>query len=323
MAILSKKPKETKPKNTLPSKRGSWRQDLSRNWTVYALFCPIFLYTLILSYIPMFGIIMAFEKYSVTKGYFGSPWVGFDNFISLFTDDQFPIAIRNTLAMSLLGCTVGFVAPIIFALLLTTLRSKRYKRIVQTFSYMPNFVAAVVVANLLIQFLANDGPITLLLHDVFGLDKQNWLANEQPPIFWFIMLFKGIWQGVGWGSIIYVAAISTVNGDLHEAAAIDGATRFQRIMRITLPCIMPTIVMMFVMQMGSLLNGNSDVLLLYMPSTYSVADNVYTFTYRYAFSAARNYGLSAASGLFQSVIGTALLLGSNWLSRKLSDSSLF
>lgn len=315
--------KEKAPRLRKPAPRNSWKHDLTHNWTVYALFAPIFVYVLVLSYIPMFGIIMAFERYSVTKGYFGSPWVGWQNFIDLFSDSQFLVAIRNTLCISGLSCTIGFVAPIVFALLLTTLRSKKYKRIVQTFSYMPNFVAAVIVANLLIQFLGYNGPLTLLLCDLFGLENQNWIANNQPPIFWFILLFKGIWQGVGWGSIIYVAAISTVSGDLHEAAAIDGATRFQRITRITLPCILPTIIMMFVMQMGTLLSAGTDNLLLYMPSTYNVADTVYTYTYRFAFSAARNYGLSAASGLFQSVIGTILLVGSNSLSRKLGSSSLF
>lgn len=315
------KTKERAPK--APAKIGTWRYDLTRNWSVYLLFAPIFLYVLVLSYIPMVGIIMAFQRYSVSKGYFGSPWVGWDNFRTLFMDDQFPIAIRNTLAMSVLSSTIGFVMPILFALLLTNLRSKKYKRLVQTFSYMPNFVAAVIVCNLLIQFVGTDGPITLMLCELFGLENKNWLAEAEPPVFWFIYLFKSIWQGIGWGSIMYVAAISTVSGDLHEAAAIDGATRFQRVTRITLPCIMPTIVMMFVMQMGTLLMGGTDVLLLYMPSTYAVADNVYTFTYRLAFGTARNYGVSAASGLFQSVIGTILLVGSNKISRKLAGSSLF
>lgn len=319
MALKSKT-----PKTAAIRPQGPWGRDLRRNWSVYVLFVPVFLFIFVLSYIPMFGIIMAFQNFSVAKGYFGSQWVGMKNFVDLFTDGQFTIAIRNTLAMSALKMTVGFVAPIIFALLLTTLRSKRYKRIVQTMSYMPNFVATVVVANLAIQFLGMDGPITLMLCDLFGCENQNWIANNNPPVFWIIYTIMGIWQGMGWGSIIYVAAISTVSGDLHEAAAIDGASRFQRIIKITLPCIMPTIIMMFVMQMGSLLSTGSDsVLLLYMPSTYNVADTVYTYTYRNAFATGSNYSLSAASGLFQSVIGTLLLLGSNALSKRIGKSSLF
>lgn len=190
-------------------------------------------------------------------------------------------------------------------------------------SYMPNFVAPVIVAALVIEFLAKDGPLTMLLTK-FGLENQNWLANSDIPVFWIIYLLMGVWQGIGWGTIMYVSAISTVSGDLHEAAAIDGATRFQRMMKITIPCIMPTIVMMFVLNIGlSFSSGYENILLLYMPSTYEVTDTIYTYTYRLAFSSGSNYGLSAASGLFQSIVSTLLLFGSNALSKKLSDSSLF
>lgn len=204
------------------------------------------------------------------------------------------------------------------------LHHKRYKRTVQTMSYLPNFVAAVVVANLVIQFLAKDGPLTMLLTH-FGAENQNWLANDKIPVFWIIYLFMGVWQSLGWGSIMYVASIATVSGDLHEAAAIDGATRLQRITKITLPCIMPMIIMMFVLNIGlSFSTGFDSILLLYMPSTYNVADTVYTYTYRMAFGGGNaNYALSAASGLFQSVVATVLLVGSNTLSKKLTETSLF
>lgn len=302
----------------------SWRVDFKRNWPVYLMFLPTFLFVFVLSYIPMSGILMAFEDYEVAKGWFASEWVGLDNFITLFTGETFPTALRNTVCIALIKCTVGFVMPIIFAFLLSLLRNKKYKRTVQTFSYLPNFVAAVVVASLLKEFLTKDGPLTLLLSNVFGLQNQNWLANDQIPVFWILYVLMGIWQGIGWGSIMYVAAISTVSGDLHEAAAIDGATRFQRLFKITLPCIIPTIVMMFVLNIGlSFSTGFDNILLLYMPSTYNVADTVYTYTYRMAFTSGANYGLSAASGLFQSVVGTILLIGSNSISRKMSGSSLF
>ena len=302
----------------------TWKKDIKRNWQVYLIFLPAFLYTLVLSYVPMVGIVMAFENYNVNKGYFKSEWVGWKNFVDLFTSQEFPTAIRNTICIALLKLTIGFVMPIIFAFLLNALKNRKYKRTVQTFSYLPNFVAAVVVAALVQQFVAKDGPITMLLTYVFGADNQNWLANNAIPVFWIIYLVMGIWQGIGWGSIIYMAAISTVSGDYYEAAAIDGATRFQRMIRITLPCIMPTIVMMFVIGVGiSFVAGFDSILLLYMPSTYDVADTIYTFTYRKAFTSGANYGLSAASGLFQSVVGTTLLLGSNYLSKKVSDSSLF
>ncbi len=302
----------------------SWKVDFRKNWPVYVLMLPSIIYLVVLHFLPMFGIVMAFENFKVATGYFGSQWVGFQNFIDLFTGEQFPIALRNTICIALIRVTLGFLPPIIFACLLSLVEAKRFKRFCQTLSYLPNFVAAVVVCSLVQVFIGKDGPITLFLTNVFGLDNQNWLANAHIPIFWIILLLMGIWQGIGWGSIMYVAAISTVSGDLHEAAAIDGATRGQRLFRITIPCILPTVAMMFVIGVGTcFVSGFDSILLLYMPSTYPVADTVFTYTYRMAFGTATNYSLSAASGLFQSVVSTVLLVGSNTLSRKVAGSSLF
>ncbi len=311
------------PKNVL-RKKGSWSLDFYQNWQVYLMFVPVVIYEIVLHYLPMFGIVMAFEDYSVSKGYFHSPWVGMKNFVELFSGDQFPIALRNTICIALIKGTIGFIMPVAFAVLLSLLRSKRYKRTVQTMSYLPNFVASVIVASLLIEFLSKDGPLTMLLTK-FGAENKNWLADNRVPVFWIIYLFMGIWQGIGWGSIMYVASIATVSEDLQEAAALDGASRLQRMFMITLPCIKPMIIMMMVLNIGlSFSGGFENILLLYMPSTYNVADTVYTYTYRMAFGGgATNYSLSAASGLFQSVVGTILLVGSNALSKKFSDSSLF
>ena len=305
-------------------KRGSWSLDFYQNWQIYLMFIPVILYEIVLHYLPMFGILMAFEDYSVAKGYFHSPWVGFGNFVELFTGEQFPIALRNTICIALLKGTIGFIMPVCFAVVLSLLRSKRYKRVVQTMSYLPNFVASVVVASLLIEFLGKDGPLTLLLSNL-GAENKNWLADNRVPVFWVIYLFMGIWQSIGWGSIMYVASIATVSGDLQEAAALDGATRLQRMFMITLPCIKPMIIMMMVLNIGlSFSTGFDNILLLYMPSTYNVADTIYTYTYRMAFGGgASNYALSAASGLFQSIVGTILLVGSNTLSKKFSETSLF
>ncbi len=312
-------------KELTASARRSWKQELKRDWVVYLLFVPIIVYEIIFHFLPMFGIVMAFEDYNVVDGYFGSKWVGLQNFVDLFTGEDFLQAIRNTLAIGLLRATIGFVAPIIFALMLSLIDSKKIKRIAQTMSYMPNFVAAVIVCSLFTQFLGKDGPLTLLLTRLFGAENQNWFANDRMPVFWLIYTFMGIWQGVGWGSIMYVAAISQVSGELHEAAAIDGASRMQRMFRITLPNILPMIMMMFVINIGtSLMAGYDNILLLYMPSTYSVSDTVYTYTYRMAFGGgATNYSLSSASGLFQSLVSTILLVGSNALARKTSGTGLF
>lgn len=302
----------------------SWAFDFRKNWAVYILFIPVLVYEIVLHYIPMFGVLMAFEDYNVIDGYFHSPWVGMKNFIDLFSGEAFPTALRNTVAIALIKGTLGFAAPILFALFLSLVRHRRFKRTVQTMSYLPNFVASVVVASLFLQFLDKNGPLTLLLTK-FGFENQNWFANNQIPVFWFLYLFMGIWQSVGWGSIMYVAAISQISGDLHEAAAIDGATRLQRLIKITLPNIMPMIMMMLVLNIGlSFSTGFDSILLLYMPSTYNVADTIYTYTYRMAFGGGiSNYSLSAASGLFQSIVGTVLLVVSNTLSKKLSDTSLF
>ena len=307
------------------SARRSWKTELKRDWVVYLLFLPIIVYEVLMHYLPMFGIVMAFEDYNVVDGYFHSPWVGMKHFVDLFSGEDFLQALRNTVVIGLLKCTVRFVAPIIFALMLSLINSKKFKRIAQTMSYMPNFVAAVIVCSLFTQFLAKDGPLTLLLARLLGAENQNWLANDKPPVVWIIYTMMGIWQGVGWGSIMYVAAISQVSGDLHEAAAIDGATRLQRLFKITLPNILPMVMMMFVIGIGTaFVAGYDNILLLYMPSTYNVSDTVYTYTYRQAFGGGTsNYSLSAASGLFQSVVSTILLVGSNSLSRKVGGSSLF
>lgn len=304
--------------------RPTLKQDFKRNWLVYVLFLPALIYEIVLHYIPMFGIVMAFEDYKVNLGYFKSKWVGMANFAELFSGSEFPTALRNTIIIAILRMTVSFVMPIIFAFLVTSLRNKKYKRTIQFLSYLPNFVAAVVVAALVQEFVQKNGPITMLLHYVFGIENQNLLASDKIPVFWIIYIAMGIWQSLGWGSIMYVAAISTVSTDYYEAAAIDGATRLQRLFKITLPSIMPTIIMMFVLNVGlSFSTGFENILLLYMPSTYGVADTIYTYTYRMAFSVGSNYGLSAASGLFQSIVGTILLFGSNAISKKISDSSLF
>ena len=239
MESLSKS-KKTK---TLKLREGTWSYDLKRNWQLYLLFIPVAIYFITFHYAPMFGLAMAFERFKPTKGIFGSQWIWFDNFKDLFIGDTFLNVLRNTTIMALLNLTVGFAAPVILAMLLSEVRVRRFSRTVQIISYMPYFVSAVVVTTLASEFLSSTGALTLVL-SWFGFDKQNWLANPNPPVFWLINTFIEIWQGAGWGSIIYFAAISNVNGDLHEAAAIDGATRFQRMTKITLPCIMPMIIMM-------------------------------------------------------------------------------
>lgn len=300
-----------------------WKLDLKKNKVLYLLFIPSAVYFFIFNYMPMLGIVSAFQDFNMRRGIWGSQWVGLGNFIDLFTGETFGQVMRNTSAIALLNMTIGFVVPIVLAVLLSEVKARPFKRTVQTISYMPFFVAAVVVTTLVREFLGSSGGITQVLTSM-GLEQQNWLANPNIPVFWLIVCIMEIWQNAGYGAIVYVAAISSVNGDLYEACAIDGANRWKRLWRITLPSILPTIIMMLTIKAGTILmTGFDKVLLLYMPATYNVSDVLYTYTYRMAFSGTPNYGLSSASGLFQSLIGTMLLLLSNTLSRKLAKTSLF
>jgi len=307
------------PNKSKVSKSG-WRHDFLMNKGLYLLMIPIILYFVIFNYAPMFGLVIAFQDFKPTRGILGSDWVGMKNFIDFFTGPSFLVILRNTLTISLLGLFIGFPIGILFALLLNELKILPFKKTVQTISYLPYFVSMVVIAGLIIEFCSSNGIITNLLVAIFGIPRENLLTN--PNYFWAINLISDIWQGVGYGSIIYVASITSVSGELHEAAAIDGATRLKRVLHITIPGIMPTIVTMLVLKCGMLMNvGFDKILLLYNPSIYSTADVISTHVQRMGIEGAR-YGYSTAVGLFNSVVGTLLLLISNYLSKKLADQSI-
>lgn len=303
-------------------KKDSWKHDLKKNWALYLIFLIPASYFIIFKYIPMIGILMAFEDYKVSKGLFHSKWVGMRNFIELFTGDQFPTALRNTCAMALMNLTFGFMAPVLLGLVIAQVRSKRVSRVVQTVTYMPYFVSAVVCCSLATELLKETGAISQFL-SLFGLKEQNWLAVNSP-VFWIINCCLGIWQGAGYSAIIYIAAINNISYDQYEAAAVDGANRFRRLIHITIPGVLPIIVMMFTMQIGLVfVTGFDKVLLIYMPSTYTFSDCLTTYTYRMAFGSSINFGLSTASGLFQSVVATILLIAGNKLSEKAAKVSMF
>ena len=308
-----------KPANTLRTRRELAKirnkKDWKQNWSVYLLFLPAFVLFGIFNYAPMFGIIMAFENFKPTKGFFGSKWVGMKNFAELFSGSEFLNVFRNTIVMAFMNLTIGFIFPILLALLLSELTSRKFRRVVQTVSYMPYFIATVVVCTLITNFCDTKGIVTDILV-AFGAERENLLAN--PKYFWWINTFSEVWQGMGYGSIIYVAAIANINPNLYEAAAMDGANRWHRIWAITLPGILPTVVTMFTLRVGLVfVTGFDKVLLLYSPTIYDTADCLSTYTYRYGI-ANGNYGLSAAAGLFQSVIATTLLLLSNKLNQTAS-----
>ena len=254
------------------------------------------------------------------KRQLGSQWVSFDNFVDFFTNPSFASILRNTLVISLLGLVIAYPMAIIFALQLNEIGCKRFKKAIQTISYMPYFISLVVICGLVIEFCASNGVVTNIFCALTGRPKENLLTN--PNYFWAINLLSDLWQNLGYSSIIFVAAITSVSQEMHEAAAIDGANRLRRVWSITIPCIMPTIVTMLILRCGSLLSvGFEKILLLYNPSIYSTADVISTHVQRLGIEKAQ-YGYSTAVGLFNSVINTVLLLAANYLSKKYTDTSV-
>lgn len=305
---------------TIKSGKLTWKRDWSMNKWLYMLAIPVFLYFLIFNYLPMFGIVIAFEDFKPQLGVFGSKWVGFKNFADFFGGPNFWTILRNTLVISGLGLLINFPLTIVYALLINEMGSKWFKKSVQTIHYMPYFISMVVIAGLIIEFVSSKGMITNLLVNVFGIKRENLLQN--PRYFWWINLLSDTWQGLGYGSIFFVSAITSVGQELYEAAAIDGAGRFRRAWHVTLPGIMPAIITMLVLRCGMIMQvGTGKILLLYNASIYETADVIGTHVQRMGIEKMQ-YGYSSAVGLFNSAVGTILLVGSNAVSKKLTDTSI-
>lgn len=290
----------------------------------YLLLLPGLLFLIIFHYIPLFGVVIAFKDYHPfmgVEGIFTSEWVGFKHFKKFFNSYYFGDVLGNTLAISLLKFVFGFPAPIILALLLNEVRNEKYKKTVQTISYLPHFLSWVVVSGLLVTVLSVDGGLLNELRKALGLEPIMYLGN--PKYFRTILVVSDIWKGVGWGSIIYLAAITGVDPQLHEAAIIDGANKWVRIRHITLPSISNIIVIMMIMRVGGLLNaGFEQIFLLYSPAVYDVADIIDTFVYREGLIS-NNYSYSTAVGLFKSLISMALLLTTNFIAKKLDQEGIW
>lgn len=277
-------------------------------------------YYLLFHYAPMYGVTIAFKKFNARQGILGSSWVGLKHFNKFMGDPYFWQVVGNTLAINLMDIVLGFPAPIILALLLNEVRSSRFKRAVQTISYLPHFLSTMVVCGMLTNFMARDGLVNDIIA-LFGGERTALLSK--PELFRWIYVFSGIWQGVGWGAIIYLAALSGVNVELYEVAELDGANRWQQIWNITLPCIAGTISIQLILRCGSLLGSNTDkILLLYNSYTMPVADQIGTYVYRRGLLE-NSTSYSTAVGLFNSVIGMLMLITVNFLSRRISETSLF
>ena len=279
------------------------------------------LYFIIFKYVPMAGNILAFRRYRPGQGMFGTEWTlrYFERFLK---DPAFWRAFRNTLVVSLENLAINFPLPIIFAILLNEVRSKYLKKFVQTISYMPRFISTVVVIAIMNEVLSpSTGLLNNFLHNVFGMTPV-YFMNESS---WFrpLYILSESWQYTGWTAIIYLAAITSISSDLYEAAEMDGATRIQQIFHVTIPSIMPTIMVMLIMNVGRMLSiGYEKVLLMYTPSNSGVSDIIDTLVYRTGLQN-QNYSYATAIGLFGGIIGLILVSGSNAISRKLTDESLY
>ncbi|MFD0715827.1 ABC transporter permease [Paenibacillus sp. GCM10027626] len=301
--------------------RSRWRKRVLNNWELYLFITPAFLFFLIFAYGPMYGIQIAFKNFIPIKGIMGSPWVGFDHFIRFFNSYYFWDLIWNTLSISLYELAIGFPIPIILALAFNELRSGFFKRLAQTVTYAPHFISVVVMAGMIITFLSPSSGIVIHLIQWLGFDAPDFLTD--PRWFKTMYVLSGVWQSAGWGTIIYLAALSGVDPGLHEAAIIDGASRFQRLRHINIPTIIPTMTILLILNMGNLLGvGFEKILLLQNSLNMGASDVIATFVYRSGLVDAQ-YSFSTAIGLFNSVINLIILVTVNQIVRRTNENSLW
>ncbi|MBS5912708.1 MAG: sugar ABC transporter permease [Paenibacillus macerans] len=277
---------------------------------------------IVFNYVPMYGIIIAFKEYNIVRSVAEAPWVGFDHFKEFFQDDNFVNVMKNTLGISLIKLIVGFPLPIVFALFLNEMRSVRFKKAVQTISYLPHFLSWVVLGGILTTWLSDVGIINDLLLALHLIQEPiSYLA--EPSYFWGIVVASDVWKELGWSAIIYLAAITSISPEMYEAATIDGAGRFQKMWYITLPSIKATISILFILAVGGVLNSNFDQILVLRNALNESASNVIDiYVYQTGMLSGR-YSYSTAVGLFKSVIALILLLLANRVTKKLNDTSLF
>jgi putative aldouronate transport system permease protein len=282
---------------------------------------PTIVYFIIFKYGPMYGLGMAFTDYKPNLGMLGSPWIGFENFEEIFSKATFGRAMRNTIIISLYKLVAGFPMPIILALILNEVRHLMFKKVVQTISYLPYFLSWVVLAGVFIQLLSPSTGLVNYILKAFGLEPIYFLGENK----WFrsVLVATDVWKNMGWNSIIFIAAIASVEQSMYEAAVCDGANRFQRMWHITLPNILPTITVLLILNIGHLLDAGFDqVFNLYNGAVYETSDILDTYVYRLGIGDMQ-YGLATAVGLFKNVIGFLLVVGANIISKKLTDSGIW
>jgi len=304
--------------NTLSS--NSLIGHLQKYWPLYVMAIPGIVFFIIFKFIPMGGSIIAFQEYSIFKGILDSPWVGFKNFNLLFESPDFYRVFTNTLILGLLKITIIFPVPIALALLINEIRVTLLKKSVQTALYVPHFLSWVIIAGIAFDFLSINGMFNIV-REWFGMESK--LIMQEEGYFRWIYVLTGIWRDAGWGTIVYLAAISSIDSQVYEAAVIDGANRIKQMFYITLPLLLPTIVILFLMDLGNFMElGFDHVYNLLTPMTYSVGDIIDTYVFRTGIQGAR-YSFATAVGLFQAVIGFILVIIFNKLSKKVSGGGLW
>lgn len=306
------------------TKKEKFGKRLWRNYkehkAYYWLALPIIAYYIIFHYLPMGGVVIAFQNYRPAKGLFGSNWVGLKHFKSFFNSIYSGRLIKNTLMINLLLLIFSFPAPIILALLLNEVKSKRFKKTVQTISYMPHFISMVVICGLLVDFCSSTGIITTIT-TLFGAERDNLL--NRPELFRTIYVSSDIWKSIGWGSIIYLATLSGTDSSLYEAAAIDGAGRFQQVIHVTIPTLVPLIMLQLIMRMGQMMNvGYEKIILLSNGLTYETADVISSYVYRKGLQTG-DFSFGVAVSLFNSACNIILLVLANTISGKLTNESMW
>ena len=304
------------------------KEELRRNYMLYLFAIPVVAYFIIFCYLPMFGLVIAFKNYVPVRGIWGSEWAdmyGFYHFYNFLTSDLFLSVVKNTLLLNFYTLIFEFPIPIIFALMLNEIKNLKYKKVIQTVTYLPHFISLVVICGMVNRFFRSDGILTSLIV-LFGGERMNYMI--EPGWFRTIYIGSGIWQTVGWSSIIYVSALSSIDQELYEAAVIDGAGKWKQTVHITLPGIASTIIILLIMRIGRMLSvGYEKVLLLQTPQTANIARVISSYVYEVGLGATipvpNALSLSSAVGIFSSLVNILMLFLANTVSRKFSEASLF
>lgn len=298
------------------------RRDFRKNYSLYLLVIPVLLFYWYFCYKPMIGVLISFENFSFRNGIWGSEWVGLENFRRFFSDPYFTRNIVNTVSISFFSILFGFPAPILLALLINELNRKWFAKVVQTITYIPHFISLVVVCSMIKDFTSSNGIITHLITLLTGVDfQESMLSNAR--LFLPIYVVSDIWQTVGWGSIIYIAALAGVDAELYDAAEVDGAGRLRQVWNVTIPAILPTIIILFILRLGKILSvGYEKIILLTNPLNAEKSEVLSYYIYKKGISGGE-YGLATAAGLFNSVINCIFVVGANYLSRIAGETSLW